>query len=62
MEDTLVKEFIVTEDRSPVKGEVRSALEEVLRMDIQKLLRAAIENKEEGYVERYSPMTDENGH
>ena len=62
MEDTLVKESIATEERSPVKDEVRSALEEVLRMGAQKLLQAAIENEVTEYVERYSRMTDENGH
>ena len=45
MEDTLVKKSIVTEERSPEKEEVKSVLEEVLRVGAQKLLQAAIENE-----------------
>ncbi|MDD3083250.1 MAG: hypothetical protein PHW17_13615 [Desulfobacterales bacterium] len=42
MEDTLVRNSIVTEERSPEKEEVKSVLEEVLRVGAQKLLHPDI--------------------
>jgi len=54
-----VKESIVTEEKSPVKEDVSSALKEVLRMGTQKLLQAVIENEVTEYLDRYSRITDE---